>query len=199
MKITSVYSHKNGLEFVTKNFPKEWEEVRRVIGAVDASKAFSKVSKEKTMNGTILYSPVRLNKIFAEEFHRDGWKTAKLKVQTTVQLEDQTILQYKGFRAMDFVKNDIGVEVQFGKYAFMMYNVSAKMTVFHKQHIIKAGVEIVPMKAMALQMSTGVSFFEQFKTDLEMRGVADIDIPVCIVGVDADKKEKQRKLSFEKA
>ena len=84
---------------------------------------------------------------------------------------------------MDFVKKKLGIEVQFGKYAFMVYNVSAKMTIFHQQDIIDAGVEVVPMKSMQKNMSTGVSFFEQFKTDLEMRGVADIDIPVLIIGI----------------
>ena len=33
---------------------------------------------------------------------------------------------------MDFVKNKLGIEVQFGKYAFMVYNVYAKITIFHK-------------------------------------------------------------------
>ena len=37
----------------------------------------------------------------------------------------------------------------------------------------------------AEQMSTGVSYFEQFVWDLEERGVADIDIPVLIVGINA--------------
>ncbi|MGB9755192.1 BglII/BstYI family type II restriction endonuclease [Roseiflexus castenholzii] len=41
------------------------------------------------------------------------------------------------FRAMDFVKNRVGVEVQFGKYAFMVSNVCAKMTIFHKLGVIK--------------------------------------------------------------
>jgi hypothetical protein len=35
-------------------------------------------------------------------------------------------------------------------------------------------------------MSTGVSYFEQFVWDLEARGVADIDIPVMIIGIAAD-------------
>ncbi len=35
-------------------------------------------------------------------------------------------------------------------------------------------------------MSTGVSYFEQFVWDLEARGVADIDIPVLILGISAD-------------
>lgn len=31
---------------------------------------------------------------------------------------------------MDFVKDALGVEVQFGKYAFMVHNVCSKMTIF---------------------------------------------------------------------
>lgn len=30
---------------------------------------------------------------------------------------------------------------------------------------------------------TGVSYFEQFVWDLEQRGVADIDVPVMIIGI----------------
>jgi hypothetical protein len=143
----------------------------------------TKISKEKTMPGMKLFAPIELNKLFKEEFHKRGWNNAKINVQTSVQLPEQKLLTHKGFREMDFVKNKLGVEVQFGKYAFMVYNVSAKMTIFHKQGVIDAGVEIVPMKSMADKMSTGVSFFEQIKTDLEMRGIADIDIPVLIIGI----------------
>ena len=93
---------------------------------------------------------------------------------------------------MDMVKNKVGVEVQFGKYAFMVYNVSAKMTIFAKQGLIDSGVEIVAMREMTKEMSTGVSYFEQMKTDLEMRGIADIDIPVLILGIDVTKRPKQK-------
>lgn len=44
-------------------------------------------------------------------------------------------------------------------------------------------MEIVPIKEFADMMSTGVSYFEQFVWDLEHRGVADIDIPVLVLGV----------------
>ena len=50
------------------------------------------------------------------------------------------------------------------------YNVCAKMTIFQKLGHIAAGVEIVPVKAFVEQMSTGVSYFEQFVWDLEARG-----------------------------
>ncbi len=47
----------------------------------------------------------------------------------------------------------------------------------------RPGVEIVPLKELADEMSTGVSYFEQFVWDLEQRGVADIDAPVLIFGI----------------
>ena len=84
------------------------------------------------------------------------------------------------------LKTESGVEVQFGKYAFMVYNVCAKMTIFHNLGHIDYGVEIVPVKALADEMSTGVSYFEQFVWDLEKRGVSNIDVPVMIYGLDAE-------------
>ena len=84
---------------------------------------------------------------------------------------------------MDFVKESLGIEVQFGKYSFMVYNVVAKMTIFKNLGVIEAGIEIVPVKQLAVQMSSGVSYFEQFTWDLEKRGVSNIDTPVLILGI----------------
>ncbi|MGD0396403.1 MAG: BglII/BstYI family type II restriction endonuclease [Nitrososphaerales archaeon] len=183
MRVVSTYSHKNGKQFIGEHFQPELAEVYEVIQKIDASKAITKVSKEKTMPGRNLYAPIQLNRLFKEEFNDIGWRNSKINVGTSVSLPGGKTLTHRGFRDMDFVRHRLGVEVQFGKYAFMVYNVSAKMTIFNKQGIIDAGIEIVPMKEMADRMSTGVSFFEQFKTDLEMRGSADIDIPVLIVGI----------------
>lgn len=107
--------------------------------------------------------------------------------QDAYYVEDyKTRIHNRGaFREMDFVKQRLGIEVQFGEYAFMVYNVCAKMTIFHNLGHINHGVEIVPVKAFADGMSTGVSYFEQFIWDLEHRGVSNIDIPVMILGIDA--------------
>ena len=42
------------------------------------------------------------------------------------------------------------------------------------------------MKSLADGMSSGVSHFERVVWDLEQRGVADIDVPVLILGIDGD-------------
>lgn len=107
------------------------------------------------------------------------------------ELSEEELIEYvtpdfTGFREMDAVKDDVGVEVQFGKYAFMVYNVCAKMTIFKKHGFINYGIEIVPVKSLQRDMSTGVAFFEQFVWDLEERGVSNIDIPVLIIGIDVE-------------
>lgn len=180
MKIIAIYSFNEGKEFIEKQHKYEYKEVKEIIGRVDAEECKTKISKEKTMKGRVLYSPIELNKKYKERFKEKGWETVRLRVFTEVQ---ETGATHKGFREMDAVKNKLGVEVQFGKYAFMVYNVAAKMTIFANKGIIDSGIEIVPMLSLARMMSTGVSYFEQMKTDLEMRGVSNIDIPVIIIGV----------------
>jgi len=191
LEIIAEFSHKDGKNFLEKHHPKELQEIKEVISLVDASPCKTKESAEKTMMGKMLYAPKRLNKRFKKLFGERGWEPAKIRVKTTVPELGET---HKGTREMDMVKNNVGVEVQFGKYAFMVYNVSAKMTIFSKQGLIDSGVEIVAMREMTKEMSTGVSYFEQMKTDLEMRGVADIDIPVLILGISVAKKSKQKQL-----
>lgn len=184
MKVIATYSHNKGEAFIQTHFEQELAEVYKVIGSIDASKTQTKISEESTMPGKALYSPETLNELFRAEFNGKGWYKVRINVKTqVVPLSGGEPIVHKGYREMDFVKNKLGIEVQLGKYAFMVYNVSAKMTIFHNQGIIDAGIEIVPMKSMTKMMSSGISSLEQFKTDLEMRGIADIDIPVLIIGI----------------
>ncbi len=188
MKLAAVYSFNRGQEIVAAKYPDLLVQINDVIKAIDASQCRTKESKEKTMPGQMLYSPSALNNCFKAEFGQRGWNTVRIKCDypTTHYQEDYTVRQKLSgaFREMDFVKEKLGVEVQFGKYSFMVYNVCAKMTIFRNLGFIDAGVEIVPVKTLALEMSSGVSYFEQFVWDLEQRGVADIDIPVLILGID---------------
>ena len=187
MNIAGLFSFKGGKDVINAKYPHLLKEVKQAIAGVDANKHRTKSSKEKTMPGRMLYSPRSLNKSFKEEFGKFEWKTVRVKCEYPTEYYaseyDPEPISKGAFREMDFVKEKLGVEVQFGKYAFMVYNVSAKMTIFHRLGFIDVGIEIVPIKEFAEQMSTGVSYFEQFVWDLEHRGIADIDIPVLIIGI----------------
>jgi hypothetical protein len=188
MIIAGEYSFNGGLDYVTKRHAHLLPEVYASIEAVDASVCKTKTSREKTMPGRQLYNPRALNKEFKREFYGRGWKNCKVPCEYPTKFYRPDYVpktMSKGaFRDMDFLKEKLGVEVQFGKYAFMVYNVCAKMTIFRNLKHINAGIEIVPVKKLADQMSTGVSYFEQFVWDLEQRGIANIDVPVLIVGID---------------
>jgi hypothetical protein len=187
MKVAGIYSFNNGEEFINKNFPELLKEVYFVIGKVNAEWHLTKESKEKTMMGKILYSPVSLNKAFKKELFALEWKRVRVKCDYSKEYYtvdyNPSISTRNAYREMDFIKGELGIEVQFGKYSFMVYNVAAKMTIFNKLGYINAGIEIVPVKKLASSMSTGVSYFEQFVWDLEHRGTSNIDIPVLILGI----------------
>lgn len=189
MIIAGVYSFNGGKEIIESKYSAEFREIKRAITAVDSRKHKTKISKEKTMPGRKLYNPKSLNAAFKKQLGPLGWKNVKVASKYSLNYYvsgHKSNAVFKGaFREMDFVKNRLGLEIQFGKYAFMVYNVSAKMTIFHNLDIIDVGVEVVPLKGFADQMSTGVSYFEQFVWDLEHRGVSNIDIPVLILGIAA--------------
>ena len=191
MQIVAQYTFNNGKRYLLKHHRSELDEVMDVISSVAGSRLKTKISKEKTMKGKTLYSPKALNKEFRSFFEKKNWKTGKLARIPVKTYVPEISREHKGFREMDAIKNDVGVEVQFGKYAFMVYNVAAKMTIFSNQGLIDSGIEIVPMLSLASEMSTGVSYFEQIKTDLEMRGVSNIDIPVLILGIDVARPRQQ--------
>lgn len=187
MRIVGKYNFNDPEKTVENHYAEEIGEITEAIHSIDASKYLTKISEEKTMPGQLLYSPVELNKAIKNAFTPMGWRSQRVKCDYPTEYY---IDGYKApnasknaFRDMDFVKNYLGVEVQFGKYSFMVYNVAAKMTIFKNLGIIKAGVEIVPVKELASEMSSGVSYFEQFLWDLEQRGNSNIDIPVLILGI----------------
>lgn len=187
MRIGGVYSFKDGERLIRESHAQELDEIIEVVQSVQAADHKTKISTEKTMPGRQLFSPVALNEAFKAGFQARGWRNHKM---ACVYTTDYYTGGYQpkqplsvAFRDMDFVKNGVGVKVQFGKYAFMVYNVCAKMTIFAREGVISIGVEIVPLKELANEMSTGVSYFEQFVWDLEHRGVGDIDIPVLILGI----------------
>ena len=164
MKIAGIYSFNGGRGAVEKQYPELLAEITGVITSINEEDHKSKRSKEKTMPGLMLYSPRSLNKAFKAAFNRVGdWHPIRIKAEYSVKYYERgykaAAMNKGAFREMDFVKNKLGVEVQFGKYAFMVYNVCAKMTIFQKLGHISTGVEIVPVKQFVEHMSHGRFLF----------------------------------------
>ena len=188
MILAASFSFNNGDSAIKERYSDLLQEIMDAITSVNALDCKTKKSKEKTMPGDMLYSPVALNEQFKKQLLPKGWRTLRVKCEYATEYYSAGYIPKKlrkgAFREMDFIKRKLGVEVQLGKYSFMVYNVAAKMTIFRNLGHIDTGIEIVPVKALADAMSSGVSYFEQFVWDLEKRGVSNIDVPVLILGID---------------
>lgn len=183
MRVEKKHSAKGGEEYILEHHAKELDDIYAAIAEVDATKCLRKVSSEKTMLGTLLYSPEALNKSIKSHVHVKGWGEPKATGKREFR-EPRHTFSGGRFREMDGIKNKVGLEVQFGKYAFMGYDIFAKMVIFKNLGKIDCGIEIVATSKVVSQMSTGVSEFEQIMIDFQYRGEADIDIPVLVLGID---------------
>jgi hypothetical protein len=174
------YSHLGGRQILKVDYPeidKDIDDVIKNIVRVDRTK----ISKEKTMKGKKLYSPIELNQKFKDGFHKRGFK--KLKDKYTIEIPNSTIKIPGAFKQIDFVKDKVLVEVQFGKYAFMFYDL-AKFQYFFNENKADVGIEIVPCHDLHKHMSTGVSYGEQLVYDIERLKRHFPSVPVKIVLVD---------------
>src|SRR3989338_363362 len=191
MKVINTYSFKGGEKFLKERHPKELAEVLKAIADLDATTCLTKESAEKTMKGELLFSPRDMNHNLKTTLHKRSW-TAKADGKKKAYAEPRHAFGGGRFREMDGMKNKVGLEIQFGKYAFMGYDIFSKMIIFKNLGYIECGIEVVPAEELVKQMSTGVSSFDQLLVDFNNRGESDIDIPVFVIGIGLTEQEKTK-------
>jgi hypothetical protein len=82
-----------------------------------------------------------------------------------------------------FVKDRVAVEVQFGKYAFVAYDLFVKHMAFFVGDVIDVGVEVLPMKELQAEMSSGVAYYEGELYNLIREGRGVPAVPLVLLGV----------------
>ena len=82
------------------------------------------------------------------------------------------------------VKNRASIEAQFGKYAFVAYDLFVKHLALYVGDHIDVGIEILPMKALQAQMSSGVGYYEGEVYNVVRQGRGVPAVPLVIVGIE---------------
>lgn len=203
MKIAQKYSHLNGEEYLIVHHKKLYKEIKQVIESIDADRFRTKISKEERKKGNNLLSPIDLNHAFNQEFDKYEWAESRYNYYITLnrELMEKSIRmsakeQKKFFIAngekepiyrynqTDFVKDKIAVEVQFGKYAFVAFDLFVKHMLFYSGGVINLGIEILPTKKMQSQMSSGVAYFEGEVYNVMRQGRNSPPVPLLIIGIE---------------
>lgn len=201
MRIQILYSHLNGHEWLLVHQPGTWKEIEAVLARVDAEKYKTKISEERGMEGKRLFAPIELNKRFTTEFRKRGWKESRTSywvtddynlIRKTLHLSaasQKKEIEAAGRRAIfsfnqtDFVKNRVAIEIQFGKYSFIAYDLFVKHLAFYVGDAIDVGIEILPMKSMQQEMSSGPGYYEGALYDLARQGRGVPAVPLVLVGI----------------
>ena len=203
MKISKKYSHLNGEEYLIVHHKNLYDEIVEVITGIDADKLKNKVSKEKTKKGKKLYSPVNINKEFGAKFRAKNWKESRYQYYITLDrnlMEESISLPAKeqkkfliehgekdpifSYNQTDFVKDKLAVEVQFGKYPFVAYDLFVKHMLFYSGGVINLGIEILPTKLMQSEMSSGVAYYEGEVYNVLRQGRNNPPVPLLILGIE---------------
>ena len=203
MQIKAEYSHLNGKEYLLVHHRELWDEVLGVIESVDAASCKNKESREKTMLGKMLFDPREMNEEFRNGFGELGWSerrsnfwlTSDQKLLRSIhqlsaqeqksQIEQAGYTPILSYNQTDFVKDRIAVEVQFGKYAFVAHDLFVKHLSFYVSDIIDVGIEILPMKEMERDMSSGVPYYERDLLNVLRQGRGVPAVPLVLLGVTA--------------
>jgi hypothetical protein len=201
MRIVTYYSHLNGLEFLLVHKPTLWQEIQTVIAEVGALDYRTKVSKEVRSRDRVLYSPIGMNGAIRAGFRMHGWTERRTSywVTSNAQLIRKTMhippkqqreeivaagaIAISSYNQTDFVKERVAVEIQFGKYAFVAYDLFVKHMAFYVGDVIDVGVEILPMKELQQEMSSGVAYYEAELYNLIREGRGVPAVPLVLVGV----------------
>lgn len=210
MRITDAYLHNGSAEEIVSTYGDTISELFEVIGQIPADKIFVKDSGEPQYSDIFLASPVTMNHmILIEGSHKNGWAVdhgsargkeyiekigLELKsVSDPVCAVDIAPSERWGKRSVDGYRDGVAVEIQFGKYAFMMYADLAKFGHFTTQQRMDLGIELVPSNKLYSNMSSGPEYFEQIKAELEHLPDGyvneDSQVPALILGVGFERDQ----------
>ena len=130
------------------------------------------------MKGRLLFSPIDMNAEFNRLLRSKSWEESRVNywvtkneklIRKTLSMsaeEQKREIEAAGetpifsYNQTDFVKDRVAVEVQFGKYAFVAYDLFVKHLAFYVGDRIDVGIEIPPIKSLQSQMSSGVAYYE---------------------------------------
>lgn len=201
MRVAAKYSHLNGEEYLLVHQRSLWDQVQTVIGSVDAQACRTKVSNESRKRGQLLYSPTDLNSAFKREFASLGWKQERRSFWVTSderlmrrihnlapedqkrQIEGAGHTAFGSYNQTDFVKDRVAVEVQFGKYSFVAHDLFVKHLHFYVSDAIDVGIEILPMKELEQEMSSGVPYYERDLVNVLRQGRGVPAVPLVLIGI----------------
>ena len=201
MRIVEIHSHLNGVEFLSVRRPSLWREVKERIEGLDISECAQTdlSSNDHSLQGR--FSPTSVKNALNNRFQDLGWRKRAARFWTTDD-EDLTrtvtrtpveiqrrIIEFQGSEPIssllevDHYKDRIAVQVQFDTSSKVAHDIFVKHMSFFVSDAIDVGIEILPMKELETQMSSGVPYYERDLLNIIRQGRGVPAVPLVLMGV----------------
>jgi hypothetical protein len=199
MKMAQIHSHLNGLEFLLVHKLNLWNEVQEVIAGVDVDIREAAAFSRKQVDEQPLYSLADMHDAFEQKLIERAWRERNIGYEgedeyirepvfaASQNLEGENVVSnhvmiYPCHTSR--IKERIAIEVQFGKYAFVAYDLFVKHLAFYVGDQIDVGIEILPMKSLQAQMSSGVAYYEGELYNVIRQGRGVPSVPLVLIGLE---------------
>ena len=169
MKIAQTYSHFNGLEFLKFRKPDVWLELQHAIADTDAARCIENEAKAGKN-----YSPLELRTAISNKLVELSWNEIALNLnKSNFNLDEPNLL-----------KERVAVELHLKSDALEQNELYMKHLAFYVGDKIDLGIEILPMKSLQSQMSSGPSYFEGELYNVIRQGRGVPAVPLVIIGIE---------------
>ena len=197
MKTVNTYSHFNGLEFLQIRKPTLLDEVLKIVDAVDPEECRTIIQNESEGTEPKI-SAVGLTQDFATRFRTKGWTESFAETPTEAyspgqyprlpQPERNAVWESnEGLLAVEsqvqFFKDRVGVNLRLDVSPLLENEQFANHLALYIGDHIDVGIEILPMKSLQAQMSSGVAYYEGEFYNVVRQGRGVPAVPLVILGI----------------
>jgi len=152
----------------------KWDKLLKTINSIPLH---LKESDQEGLQGTLIFDPVGTNQIFQEKLETLGW-SSKVKIPDEYEFLGTDV---------DFMQDDIILEVQFSNYPFLLNNVVRSFLFKKNEGSINnkspKGLILIS-KCKMFPSSNSTLYYEQGKKQLDVLASPNVfDLPIRLVGL----------------
>ena len=192
MTIKDTYSHYTGHEYLLVHRPAVWKEVEQVIAGVEPGGWCSLTERDRSAH---------IRNAFRHRLQKDGWNAVgipgwfdegKSALGNTLDapvarrvdaLRHAGVLPLRKSDQRQYSKDRVAVTSRFASPSFVAYDLYVKHMAFFVNDLIDVGIEILPVKELQAQMSSGVAYYEGELYNLIRQGRGSPAVPLVMVGI----------------
>jgi hypothetical protein len=185
MYINAIVSFLNAWQNLEKDKPHIPRDLMQSLDAVDLSEFRNKERrhvkilhsspiKEHVIETRYLVSPQKLVDSLRSKLESEGW-------QPNVRLNHWSN-RSRRFMTLDFLKDDVGLELSLGKEAYVESRLFVGFPRFVKADIFSTALVLVPMSSLAKQVPAVVGNFESISDMLQETRPLPLKYPFAVVG-----------------